>query len=65
MTDKQREKLKATLLKSKLELIDDKKAILTERIKNEIVNKIHYEDDLPKTNFSDNLTKMLNHDYTT
>lgn len=64
MTDKQREKLKAILLKSKLELMDDKKAILIERIKNVIVEMVHYVDDLPKTNFSDYLTNILKHDYT-
>ncbi len=64
MTDKQREKLKVILLKSKLELMDDKKAILIERIKNVIIEMVHYVDDLPKTNFSDYLTKILKHDYT-
>jgi AraC-like DNA-binding protein len=64
MTDKQREKLKAILLKAKLELMDDKKAILIERIKNVIVEMIHYSDDLPKTNFSDYLASKLKHDYT-
>jgi len=64
MTDKQREKLKAILLKSKLELMDDKKAILIERIKNVIIEMVHYADDLPKTNFSDYLAKILKQDYT-
>ena len=64
MTDKQREKLKAILLKAKLELMDDKKAILIEKIKNVIVEMVHYTDDLPKSNFSDYLTKILKHDYT-
>lgn len=64
MTDKQREKLKAILLKAKLELMDDKKAILIERIKNVIVEMVHYSDDLPKTNFSDYLASKLKHDYT-
>ena len=64
MTDKQREKLKAILLKSKLELMDDKKAILIERIKTVIVEMVHYADDLPETNFSDYLAKKLKHDYT-
>jgi len=63
ITDKQREKLKAMLLKSGLELMDDKRAILIERIKNVIVEMVHYADDLPKTNFSDFLSKELNYDY--
>jgi AraC-like DNA-binding protein len=64
ITDKQREKLKNILLKSGLELMDDKKAILIERIKNVIVEMVHYADDLPKTNFSDFLSAELNYDYT-
>jgi AraC-like DNA-binding protein len=44
--------------------MDDKKALLIERIKNVIVEMIHYSDDLPKTNFSDYLASKLKHDYT-
>jgi len=64
ITSAQRDQLKAALLKSGLELMDDKKAILIERIKNVIVEMIHYEDESPKTNFSDYLSKKLNYDYT-
>lgn len=64
ITDNQREKLRAIIFKSKLELMDDKKAILIERIKAVIVEMIHYSQDLPKTNFSDFLSKKLSYDYT-
>jgi AraC-like DNA-binding protein len=64
ITDEQKQKLKTALLKSGLELMDDKKAILIEKIKNVIVEMIHYSDELPKTNFSDYLSQKLNHDYT-
>ncbi|WPQ66041.1 AraC family transcriptional regulator [Chitinophaga sancti] len=64
ITPKQREKLKVILLRSKLELIDDKKAILIESIKNVIIEMVHYADDLPKTNFSDYLSKKLGYNYT-
>jgi AraC-like DNA-binding protein len=64
ITDKQREKLKVILLKSGLELMDDKKAILIERIKNVVVEMVHYADELPKTNFSDFLSQELKYDYT-
>ena len=64
ITLSQREQLKDLLLKSKLELMDDKKAILIERIKCVIVEMIHFTEELPKTNFSDYLSKKLNHDYT-
>ncbi len=56
--------LKAALLKSGLELMDDKKAMLIEKVKNVIVEMVHYTDELPKTNFSDYLSKKLDHDYT-
>ncbi|MET0636774.1 MAG: AraC family transcriptional regulator [Chitinophagaceae bacterium] len=64
ITQVQREKLKLTLLTYGLELLDDKKAILIERIKNVIVQMVHYEDDLPKTNFSTYLSQQLKYDYT-
>lgn len=64
MTNEQNIKLKAELLKSGLELIDDKRAILIDKIKNVIIELIHYEDELPKTNFSDYLSEKLNYDYT-
>ena len=64
ITNQQREQLKAALLKSGLELMDDKKAILIEKIQNVIVEMVHYADELPKTNFSDYLSEKLNHDYT-
>jgi AraC-like DNA-binding protein len=64
LSQQQRDQLKVALLKSGLELMDDKKAILIEKIQNVIVEMIHYEDELPKTNFSDYLTAKLNYDYT-
>ena len=59
-----REQLKIALLKSGLELMDDKKAILIEKIKTVIIEMVHYDDDKPKTNFSDYLTEKLSYDYT-
>ncbi|MBN8666644.1 MAG: helix-turn-helix transcriptional regulator [Chitinophagales bacterium] len=59
-----REELKKLLLLSGLELLDDKRAILIERIKNVIVQMVHYEDDLPKVKFSVYLAEQLNYDYT-
>ncbi len=63
LTSARREKLKSALLKSGLELMDDQKAILVEKIKNIIVEMVHYTDDLPKLNFSDYLSKKLNQNY--
>lgn len=64
ITKEQRTILKENLLMSGLELLDDKKAILIEKIKNVITEMIHYSDELPKTNYSDLISEKLNHDYT-
>jgi YesN/AraC family two-component response regulator len=55
--------LKAALLKSGLELMDDQRAILVEKIKNIIVEMVHYTDEMPKVNFSVFLSKKLNQNY--
>jgi len=59
-----RNQLKAGLLKSGLELMDDKKSVLIEKIKNSVVELIHYTDERIKVNFSEYLSKKLNYDYT-
>ena len=64
ISSKQREQLKAAILKSGLELMDDKKSMLIEKIKNVIIEMIHYSDEIPKTNFSDYLVSKIDHDYT-
>lgn len=60
----QRELLKINLLKSGLELLDDKRSILIEKIKNVITEMIHYSDELPKVNYSDYISEKLDLDYT-
>lgn len=60
----QREALKADLLSIGFELMDDKRGILIERIKNVIIEMIHHADELPKINFSNYLSEKLSHDYT-
>ena len=55
---------KVALSKFGLELLDDKKSILIEKIKKVIVELIHYSDEPAKVNFSDYLSEKLNHDYT-
>jgi AraC-like DNA-binding protein len=64
ITQEQREVLKINLLHHGLELLDDKRSILIEKIKNVIVEMIHYSDELPKVNFSDYISEKLNYDYT-
>jgi len=64
VTDLQRGQIRTALLRSGLELMDDKKAVLIERIKNVIIEMIHYSEEIPKVNFSDFLSEKLNYDYT-
>jgi AraC-like DNA-binding protein len=63
ISDSQRIQLKESLSKSGLELLDDKKSILIEKIKNIIVEMIHYKEK-PKLNYSDYIADALGYDYT-
>ena len=63
-SDEQRESLKINLFQSGLELLDDKRSILIEKIKGAIVDMIHHTDKLPSTNYSDYLSEKLGYDYT-
>jgi AraC-like DNA-binding protein len=64
LTPDQRIELQRGLNVSGLVLMDDKKAVLIEKIKNVIIDMIHYSDEELKVNFSDYLSEKLNHDYT-
>ena len=64
ISDEQREHLKTALLSTGLELMDDKKSILIERIKNVIIEMVHHSDGEMKMKFSVFLSEKLNHDYT-
>jgi AraC-like DNA-binding protein len=64
ITQDQRELLKTNLLRSGLELLDDKRSILIEKIKNVITQLIHYSDELPRVNYSDYISEKLGYDYT-
>jgi len=64
ITTEQRDQIRTELHKSGLELMDDKKSVLIEKIKNVIIEMIHYTDELPKINFSDFLSEKLDYDYT-
>jgi AraC-like DNA-binding protein len=57
-------KLKRALLDAGLELMDDKKSILIEKIKNVITEMVHYSEELPKVNYSDYISEKLDYDYT-
>lgn len=64
LSPEQRALLQAELLLSGLELMDDRKGILIERIKNAVVEMVHHSDENLKINFSDYLQEKLQYDYT-
>ena len=60
----QHDQFKIALLKSGLELMDDKKSVLIQRIKNVIIEMVHYSEEPLVVNFSEFLSQKLDHDYT-
>lgn len=64
ISEVQRAQLKTGLSLCGLELIEDKKRVLIDRIKNVIVELVHHCDERLKTNFSVFLSKKLGYDYT-
>ncbi|MDP2336990.1 MAG: AraC family transcriptional regulator [Bacteroidota bacterium] len=64
LSDKAREHVKAALFSIGFELMDDKRSVLIERIKNTIIEMIHHSNEIIKTNFSIFLSEKLNYDYT-
>ncbi|OQP58810.1 AraC family transcriptional regulator [Niastella populi] len=60
----QHEQLRTALLKSGLELMDDKKSILIQKIKNVIIELVHHSEDPLTVNFSEYLSQQLHYDYT-
>lgn len=44
--------------------MEDRKAILIEKIKNVIIEMIHYSDELPNVNYSDYISEKVGYDYT-
>lgn len=64
LSNELKQKFRENLAVSGLELLDDDKSILVDKIKNVVVEMVHYSNDLPKVNFSDYLSKTLGYDYT-
>jgi AraC-like DNA-binding protein len=63
MTAAQHEALKVILERAGLVLMDDKKAILIEKIKQTIIEMVHHSIEFPKVKNSDYLSEKLNQDY--
>jgi len=64
ITTEQRARLATALKLSGLELMDDKRSMLIEKIKGVIIESIHYADAPLKVNFSKYLSEKLGYDYT-
>jgi YesN/AraC family two-component response regulator len=64
LSAEQLDNLNTSLKKIGLELLDDKKNIMVENIKNIIIELVYYNEDQIKTNLSDYLREKLNHNYT-
>lgn len=58
------QQLKENLLLSGLELLEDRKAILIEKITNVIVEMIHYKNEIPHINYSEYISQKMMLDYT-
>ena len=64
ISEEQHDQFKEALLKSGLELLDNKKSVLIQKIKNVIIEVIHYSEEPLAINFSDHLSQKLDHNYT-
>jgi YesN/AraC family two-component response regulator len=64
LSGRMQESLRIALGKSGLELMDDSKAMLVEKVKNVIIEMIHYSDELPKVKISHYLSEKLHYNYT-
>ncbi len=64
ITDFQRDALRKNLKRYGLELLDDRKKIIIEKIKSIVIEMIHYSDEMPKVNYSDYISEKLGYDYT-
>jgi len=62
-TTEEKDKLEKALILLGFELIDDRKSRIIEKIKNSIIDLVHYQDNDTKTNVSDVLSSKLHHDY--
>ena len=64
LSDQQYEQLKENLHESDFELISGKENILTEKIKNVVIEMIHYSDEMPVIKYSSYISSKLKTNYT-
>lgn len=64
ITDSEREQFRKNLKIYGLELLDNRRNIIIEKVKAVIIEMVHYSDDLPKVNYSTYISDKLGYDYT-
>lgn len=64
LSDKKVRQLKSSLAEVGLELLEDKNEVLMERIKNVIIEMVHYSEDVPREKYSEYLSEKLGYNYT-
>ena len=62
-TTEEKDKLEKALILLGFEVIDDRKSLIIEKIKNIIIDLVHHQDNDTKKNISDILSSKLHHDY--
>ncbi len=63
LNTEEKQQLKLGLSKAGLELLEDQKAIFVERIKNVVIEMVHYSDELPLEKNSDYISQRLDQKY--
>lgn len=64
ITSCQIDELRKSLQLVGLDILDNRKSILIDKIKNVVIEMIHYNEELPKVNQSDFICKKIGYDYT-
>jgi AraC-like DNA-binding protein len=64
LSNEERESVKTALLSVGFELMDDKRSVLIEKIKNSVIEMIYHSNEIIKTKFSHYLSRKLNYNYT-
>ena len=64
LSDEARERVRTALFSAGFELMDDKRSVLIERIKNTVIEMIYHSNEVIKTKFSHYLSNKLNYNYT-
>lgn len=64
ITISQKEQFQKSLKPYGLELLDNRRNIIIEKVKAVIIEMVHYSEDQPKMNYSDYISEKLGYDYT-